>query len=199
MPGYRRSNRGVNVREVGKGVCFLPLKNREGGAEGERGCGVLLTSMVKARTDEQFLVGDPDLSVFHGTPLYFLGSCHPGGAVRCTSSSTVFLGHGPILRRRRHSAQHLIPADTGCTVLNIDHDMSEVRRRCSRGGRGAGGTQCVHGRIRMTMDAHIPTIPGRRTSGFDQPRRHCLHHARSAVRCSARRVKGELHPSKNRS
>ena len=31
------------------------------------------------------------------------------------------------------------------------------------------------------------------------PSRHCLHQARSAVRCRASRMKGELHPTKKRS
>ena len=73
-------------------------------------------------------------------------------------------------------------------------------------GRGGGGhlvgggcTQFVHGRSRMTTDPRIPTMPGRSTSGFHQPGKHCLHQPRSAVRCSASRMKGELHPSKNRS
>ena len=64
----------------------------------------------------------------------------------------------------------------------------------------AGGrcTQLVHSRSRMTIDPPIPTMPGRSTSGFHQPGRHCLHQARGAVRCSASRMKGGLHPSKNR-
>ena len=66
--------------------------------------------------------------------------------------------------------------------------------------RGRGGcTQFVHGRSRMTIDPRIPSMPGRSTSGFHQPGRHWLHQARSAVRCWASRLKGELHPSKNRS
>ena len=71
-----------------------------------------------------------------------------------------------------------------------------------RGGGGllrGGATQFVHGRSRMTIDPRIPVLPGRSTSGFHQPGRHCLHQVRSAVRCSASRIKGELHPSKNRS
>ena len=64
---------------------------------------------------------------------------------------------------------------------------------------GEGGTQFVHGRSRTTIDPRIPTMPGRSTSAFHQPGRHCLHQARCAVRCSASRMKGELHPSKNRS
>ena len=38
-----------------------------------------------------------------------------------------------------------------------------------------GGTQFVHGRSRMTIDPRISTMPGRSTSGFHQPGRHCLH------------------------
>ena len=63
------------------------------------------------------------------------------------------------------------------------------------GGRG-GGVLDIHawpyGRSRRTIDPRIPTMPGRSTSGFHQPGRHCLHQARSAVRCSASRMKGEL-------
>ena len=64
-------------------------------------------------------------------------------------------------------------------------------------GEGGGGTQFVHGRSRMTIGPRILTMPGRSTSGFHKPGRHCLHQARSAVRCSASRMKGELHPSEN--
>ena len=58
------------------------------------------------------------------------------------------------------------------------------------GAGGGGGTQFVHGRSRMTIDPRIPTMPGRSTSGFHQPGKHCLHQAQSAVRCSASRMKG---------
>ena len=54
------------------------------------------------------------------------------------------------------------------------------------------------GRSRMTIDPRIPTMPGRSISGFHRPGRHCLHQARSAVRCPASRMKGELHPTKTR-
>ena len=40
-------------------------------------------------------------------------------------------------------------------------------------------------------------MPVRSTSGFHQPGTHCLHQARSAVRCSASRMNGELHLSKD--
>ena len=67
-------------------------------------------------------------------------------------------------------------------------------------GAGWGGVlKFVHVRSRMAIGSRIPTMPGRSTSGFHQPGRHCLHQARSAVRCLASRMKGELHPSKNRS
>ena len=52
----------------------------------------------------------------------------------------------------------------------------------------------MHGRSRMTIwyrPSHPYCSGGRGTSGF--------HQARSAVRCSASRMKGELYPSKNRS
>ena len=81
-----------------------------------------------------------------------------------------------------------------------------VRLPPMRGGeeclrrRGGRCTQFVHGRgSRVSIDPRIPTMPGRSTSGFHQPGRHCLHHARRSVRCSASRMKGELHPSKNHS
>ena len=53
----------------------------------------------------------------------------------------------------------------------------------------------MHGSSRMTIDPRIPTMPGRSTSGIHRPGRHCLHQARSAFRCWASRVKGELHPT----
>ena len=37
----------------------------------------------------------------------------------------------------------------------------------------------------MIIDLRIHTIPGRSTSDFHQAGGHCLHQARSAVRCSA--------------
>ena len=37
------------------------------------------------------------------------------------------------------------------------------------GGRGWGGSEFVHGHRRMTIDPRIPTMPGRRMSGFCHP------------------------------
>ena len=61
-----------------------------------------------------------------------------------------------------------------------------------------GCTHVMPCRGRMIIDVRIPTIPGRSTSGFHRPGRHCLHQARSAVRCWASRTKGELHPTQHR-
>ena len=67
------------------------------------------------------------------------------------------------------------------------------------GHRGGVGVLIVmHGRSRVIIDPRTSTMPGRSTSSFHRPGRYCLHQARSAVRCSASRVKGELHPAKNR-
>ena len=68
----------------------------------------------------------------------------------------------------------------------------------SRLVQGEGCTQFViHDRSRMAIDSCIPTIPRQRTSSFHRPGRHCLHQARSALRCSASRMKGELHLCNN--
>ena len=48
----------------------------------------------------------------------------------------------------------------------------------------------MHCRSRMTRDPCIPTMPGQSASGFHRPGRHCLHQARSAVRCWVSRVGG---------
>ena len=45
-----------------------------------------------------------------------------------------------------------------------------------------GCTHVMQGRSRMTIDPGMATIPGRSTSSFHRPGRHCLHQARSAAR-----------------
>ena len=66
------------------------------------------------------------------------------------------------------------------------------------GGRGAGHVlDIMHDHSRITIDSRIPTMPGRSTLGFHRPGRHCLHQARSAVGCWARRMKVDLRPTKN--
>ena len=49
--------------------------------------------------------------------------------------------------------------------------------------------------VRRTVDPRPPTMPGRSTSGFRRPGRHCADQARSAVRCSTSGMTGELHPT----
>ena len=44
----------------------------------------------------------------------------------------------------------------------------------------------------MTLEPLTPTRPGRSTSAFHRRGRRCLHQARSAMRCWASRIKGEL-------
>ena len=64
---------------------------------------------------------------------------------------------------------------------------------------GGGGTHVMHGRGRMNhRPLHPCAMPGRGTSGFNRLCRHFLHEARSAVRPSASRVGGKLHPTQNR-
>ena len=60
---------------------------------------------------------------------------------------------------------------------------------------GEGVLMVMHGRSRMTIEPRIPTMPGWSTSGFHRPGRHSSGQARSAVRCLASRVKGELRPA----
>ena len=69
----------------------------------------------------------------------------------------------------------------------------------SPGVPGGGGSVVItmDGRSRMTIDPRIPTMPGRRKSDFHGPGRYCWHQARSTVRCSASRMKNELHPTEN--
>ena len=84
-------------------------------------------------------------------------------------------------------------------VFRCNHQSPNKYDSCSislfklfqfRHALGGGGVYSVHGRSRMAIDSRIPTMPGRRTSGFHQPGRHCLHQARSAVRCSVSSIKG---------
>ena len=56
----------------------------------------------------------------------------------------------------------------------------------------------MHDRSRMTISLLFPTMPARSMPGLYRPGRHCLHKARSAVRCHASRMKVELHLTKNR-
>ena len=66
-------------------------------------------------------------------------------------------------------------------------------RRLKLPHRGTSEKNVVH--MYRSTRPRIPTMPGRITSRSHQPGRHCLHQARSTVRCSASRMKGELHIS----
>ena len=72
-------------------------------------------------------------------------------------------------------------------ILKRDGGKKKLWIGCTMGG---GCTHVIHGRSRTTVDPRITTTPGRIASGFHGPGRHCLHQARSAVRCSAGRMKG---------
>ena len=72
---------------------------------------------------------------------------------------------------------------------------NESQRTTSKAG-GGRGAHVMHGRSRVTVDPHIPTMPGRSTSDFHRAGRHCSRQARSAVRCWASRMQGELHPTR---
>ena len=65
--------------------------------------------------------------------------------------------------------------------------MAQSVRVC---GGGAGCTQFVHGRSRMTIDPRIPTLPERSTPGFHHTDRHETLPTPSAMR---REVLGESH------
>ena len=52
-----------------------------------------------------------------------------------------------------------------------------------KNGRGGEGRvlDAMRGRSRMTRDPRVPTMPGRSTSGFHRPGRHCLNQARGEL------------------
>ena len=60
-----------------------------------------------------------------------------------------------------------------------------------------GCTRSVHIHSLMTIDPRLPIMLGWSASGFHKPDRHRVHQARSTVRCSTSRMKGELHYIKN--
>ena len=55
-----------------------------------------------------------------------------------------------------------------------------------------GGPQVMHGRSRITIGPGVPTMLGRRASGFHQQGKHCLPQERCAVRCCASRAEYDL-------
>ena len=57
-------------------------------------------------------------------------------------------------------------------------EVEEARAGSERNGLVRGGEEgafyVMHGRSRMTIEPRIPTMPGRKTSGFHRPGRHRL-------------------------
>ena len=81
------------------------------------------------------------------------------------------------------------------SLLGKGYGGADVIGPTVRTGGGGGGwryTPFVHGRSRVTVDPRILLCRDWGTSGFDQPGRHCLHQARSAV-AKRREVFGESH------
>ena len=74
--------------------------------------------------------------------------------------------------------------------------MSDNNNRSGEGGGLGGVSIAIHGRsVKTNIYPRIPTLPEARQVCTDQAG-CCLHQARSAVRFSATRVKGELHPAR---
>ena len=95
----------------------------------------------------------------------------------------------------RHQIRYL------CRNLLSTKPVSKFLRNDTHGGHarstracGGGVLDIMLGRSRMVIDPRISTMPGRSTSSLHRPGRLCLHLARSAVRRSASRMKGKLHP-----
>ena len=119
----------------------------------------------------------------------------------CVPSDDCMRGRRPLCRDfpALVSVDQLLPQTPCCWPIE-----SEVARRRAlestsclatgavvhREARGEGALDIMHGRSCMTLDPRILTLLGRSTSGFHRPRRHCLHRARIAVRCSASRMTG---------
>ena len=60
-------------------------------------------------------------------------------------------------------------------------------------GWGVGYTLIIiHDRTRVAVDPRIPTMPGRSSSLFHRPGRHCLHQARGGGNSSAMRIKDDV-------
>ena len=66
------------------------------------------------------------------------------------------------------------------SIVAHEHSLTKtLQTKAVRwGGVGGGGVVYSVCECRMTIDPRIPAMPGRSTSGFHQPRRHCLHGGR---------------------
>ena len=99
----------------------------------------------------------------------------------------VVAGHGESLwipsPRRKKRAGH------GQGMRRVDESSLRERSRSSRESTGAAaGGWLMHCRSSMTVFPRIPTMPGRRTSGFQRRGRRRVHHARKR-----RELFGESH------
>ena len=82
-------------------------------------------------------------------------------------------------------------------LANISNVRGETIANVDWGGMEEGCARAMHGRGRRIIDPRLLTMLRRSAPGFHRPGRHCLHQARSAVRCWSSRMKGALHPTEN--
>ena len=87
------------------------------------------------------------------------------------------------------------PFRGGCLASRYSLQIARKKERAEGGERSVHVAMCTASP--KTVDPRIPTMPGRSMSGFYRSGRHCLHQARSSMRCSASRMKGGLLPTKN--
>ena len=88
-----------------------------------------------------------------------------------------------------------------CTRVNNTSCPLSNKKKLFLTSDGRGGVlDIMQGRGRITTNPRVPTMPGWRSLGLHRPGRYCVRKARNAVtmRCSASRMKGELHPTKYR-
>ena len=130
----------------------------------------MIENGIKRRTDDLVSVGEQIKGVRQDTR-----EAISGGELRFME------------RRRRNNRE----------AAEFNQFKQASRMYDTQGGRGGCVLDVMHGCSRMTIDHRIPTSPGRSTSDFLIPGRLCLHQARCAVRCSASRMKAELHSTKN--
>ena len=91
-----------------------------------------------------------------------------------------------VIRRTRpqptdfHSGDLWAPRGVESTAVSLTKLSMSVTGRAGRAegeGPEEGYTQAMDGRSRITKDPSTTRMPGRSTSGFYRPGRHCLHQA----------------------
>ena len=85
-----------------------------------------------------------------------------------------------------------------CLVVRYHLAPPFTKARGTRGGIHFMHIIAYHRRSPNAINPRIPTMPGRSTLAFHRPGRHRVHQARSAMTCSAGRMKSELHPAMKR-